>query len=273
MLLTLGGVLHAESAQNCIGDYETGQSLRRDGHYQEALAKFGACASAACPSAISLECVAWASKLDAASPRIVVRAQDERERALSGVRVFVDGVERQPIPGSSEIQVDPGEHVVRGEAPGHAPAEGHVEVPDDPRGRLVVLVLRTEVKPGTPIAQVGVAPPEQGEEAPHGNTKRVLAYVFGGVGIAAMGGFAYFGLSGMHDKHELDTCKPYCDPSRVDSARLKLTLADVSLGVGIASLGAAVWLYVVSRDDGGAHTQVGVMPLPGGVAATALTRF
>jgi hypothetical protein len=274
--LAVGVVAHAEDAQNCISDYEDAQTLRREAHYERALAKFGACAAPACPSAVSLECVAWASKLDATMPRIVVRAQDEHERPIAGVLVKVDDLERGRLPAAAEMKLDPGEHVIRAEAWGYSPVEAHVVVEDDPRPRPLVLLLRNELvaqAPRTTTSDSGSSPSISTDKAPHANSTRVLAYVFGGLGVVAMGGFAYFGLAGTHEKHELDACKPYCDPSRVDSARLKLTLADVSLGVGIASLGAAVWLYVASRDGGSRQARVGVMALPGGVAAAAAARF
>jgi hypothetical protein len=221
--------------------------------------------------------VAWASKLDASTPRVLVRVQDEHETPVAGVSVSVDGVARGQLPRAAEIKLDPGEHVIRCEAPGYSPAEAHVVLADDPRPRPVMFLLRKLSAAGTPSSMAGppeVSPPKPVEDAPRGNSTRVLAYVFGGVGVVAMGGFAYFGLSGMHEKHELDTsCKPYCDWSRVDSARLKLILADVSLGIGLASLGAAVWLYVASLDDGGGQARVGVVVLPGGAGAAAAVRF
>ncbi len=143
------------------------------------------------------------------------------------------------------------------------------------RVRPLLLLLRKNAAPrASPRAgsESGVSP-EKPPQTPPGNSTRTLAYVFGGVGVLAMGGFAYFGLAGMHEKHELDACKPYCDSSRVDSARLKLTLADVALGVGIASLGAAVWLYVASRESDAGRTRVGIGVLPAGVVVAAASVF
>jgi hypothetical protein len=66
--------------------------------------------------------------------------------------------------------------------------------------------------------------------------------VFGGLGVAAFGVFAYFGLRGMSDaSHLKDTCVPGCATSDVDAVHTKLVIADVGLAVGVVSLAAATF--------------------------------
>jgi hypothetical protein len=70
------------------------------------------------------------------------------------------------------------------------------------------------------------------------------------LGAAALGSFAFFALTGKSDENDLrDSCSPNCPESDVDSVRTKYLVADISLGVGIASLGAATWLFVTSRNE------------------------
>ena len=75
------------------------------------------------------------------------------------------------------------------------------------------------------------------------------------------------------------TCMPTCSDSQVSSIRAKFIVADISLGVGIASLGGAVILAVVnltSADAGSATrgpVQVAAMPLWGGAAAAVAVEF
>ena len=274
VVLLSGGILRAESAQTCIGDYEAAQSLRSAGHFGAAVQKFAACASRDCPAAVAQECTTFRSKVDAATPSIVVDAKDERAVSIEGLRVLVDGVVRAPSEGATGIKVDPGPHVVRGEAPGYSPAETELELAADGGVRTVVLVMahKNDDERRSAVAPAG-APERVSGDASRDDSSRLVAYVFGGVGVVAMGGFAYFGLAGTSERHDLDKCKPYCDSSRVDSARLKLTLADVSLGIGVASLGAGVYFFVKSLDHGAGQTKVGIAALPGGAAAAMAATF
>ena len=78
--------------------------------------------------------------------------------------------------------------------------------------------------PPPPVAPVT---PEPDRHVPAG------AWLLGGVGAAALGVFAYFGVAGKNDADNLRaTCAPGCAPSRVDAVRAKLVTADVALGVG-----------------------------------------
>jgi hypothetical protein len=48
---------------------------------------------------------------------------------------------------------------------------------------------------------------------------------------------------GKSDVDDLQNCKPNCAESDVDSARTKLIIADISLGVGVIGVGVAAFLY------------------------------
>jgi hypothetical protein len=280
-LMTMRGVAHAEGGQKCIADYESAQSLQKAGHFGAAVAKFQSCASSSCPAAINQECSAWATKVDAKVPSVVLRVNDDLQEPILGARVWIDGAERAQWSDSAGVKLDPGEHVARAEAGGYTPSEIHFTLPPERATTVVSLTMllsagSTEsgaAAPAAAKAATSPAPAFTTERPDHGGGSNVFMWVFGGVGVAGMAGFTYLGLSGMADRSDLNRCKPYCDPSAVDRARLKLTLADVSLGVGVASLGAAVWLFFSNRSDGGSQAHVGISALPGGVSATAGARF
>ena len=59
-----------------------------------------------------------------------------------------------------------------------------------------------------------------------------------------------FALTGIHDKKQLDSCKPYCTSDQIDAVKHKFLIADVFLGTGIVALAAAVWLYATSTPSG-----------------------
>ena len=77
--------------------------------------------------------------------------------------------------------------------------------------------------------------------------KRTISYGLAGLGAAALGSFAFFAITGKSDENDLhDSCSPNCPEDDVDAVRTKYLVADISLGVGIASLGAATWLFFVT---------------------------
>jgi hypothetical protein len=55
------------------------------------------------------------------------------------------------------------------------------------------------------------------------------------------------GVLGKSQRDDLrDSCAPSCPEDDVGSVRTKLILADVSLGVGVVSLGVATYLFIAS---------------------------
>ena len=98
---------------------------------------------------------------------------------------------------------------------------------------------------------------------------------FGGVGVIGIGSFAFFGVTGKNDLNDLkSTCAPNCEPSKLDDAKTKLLIADISLGVGILALGGATILFLTSGGDNkAAKTGLTVSPLPGGGAASLTRSF
>jgi hypothetical protein len=75
--------------------------------------------------------------------------------------------------------------------------------------------------------------------------------VLGGVGALGLLSFTYFGLIGRAEAAELeDGCgrTKTCREDQVTPVRKKLIVADVSLSVGIMSLGAATYLYLTKSD-------------------------
>src|SRR5262249_44588232 len=71
--------------------------------------------------------------------------------------------------------------------------------------------------------------------------------VLGGVGFLGLGVFSYFGLTGLSKEHALEqSCMPRCPPSDIDGVRHRYLAADIALGVGLASLAAAVLWYALS---------------------------
>jgi hypothetical protein len=211
-------------------------------------------------------------------PSVIVSAKDERGADLSDVRVFLDGEPLLSKLDGRPSRVDPGEHKLRIEADGRPPVEQHLVVRAGEKNRVI------EVRIGPGGDAVGqtehAAPPAEPGSGP--DAKRTSALVFGGLAVVAFGTEAYFGLSGMSDRSSLlaQPCAQTgtCSTSSVDSIRTKFTVADIALGVGLASGALAVYLFLSSSptQSNGNSTQgahIDLAPLPGGGAATIAGRF
>jgi hypothetical protein len=98
------------------------------------------------------------------------------------------------------------------------------------------------------------APLKQGEPAvdltaeDHGSSSGVptLTYVLAGTGIAALGAGAALIYWGRKDNSQLTGCSTpttNCDQATIDHIHNFYLGGNIALGVGLASLGAAYWVY------------------------------
>jgi hypothetical protein len=75
----------------------------------------------------------------------------------------------------------------------------------------------------------------------------VLPYVIGGLGVASLGAAGLLTYWGRKDNDALTQCSPTCDPGATQHIKRLYLGADVALGVGVAALAGATWLYVRSH--------------------------
>jgi hypothetical protein len=130
--------------------------------------------------------------------------------------------------------LDPGSHSISYRWPDGFERQQTIVVAQGEKNRR--FELRREPKQvavTTPVA----APPPPPKKAP------VAAYVLGGVGVAALGSFAAFAITGKSAERDMDGCKPFCSQAQADKMRLRYLLADISLGVGVVSLGVGGYLF------------------------------
>lgn len=185
---------------------------------------------------------------------------------IDGLVVSIDGTPLATAAWGLALPVDPGKHVVRAEAAGHAPFERSFEVSKaGQREAVSVPVLAASGSGDVP----GAAKPAGG-----GSTVRTLGWVAGGAGVVALGVGSYFGLKAFSDWGDRnDACKGGCTPeakaagSRASDAA---TLSTVLFAVGAGAVGVGAILILTS--GGGEQTkaaaprtfQAGVFPTPGG---------
>jgi hypothetical protein len=109
---------------------------------------------------------------------------------------------------------------------------------------LTAVVMPLAASSAAPLSSPPTNSDSPAEPATRGRGVPPVSIALAAVSGVAAVSFAYFGLSGRSDVSDLRaTCAPNCSESQVDSARTKLIVADVSLGVGVVALAGAAWFY------------------------------
>lgn len=242
-------------ARACIEHHSEGQLLRDQARFLDARQRFVGCADAACPAAIASECADLLADLERATPTVVLAARDEGRRDVVGVRVELDG---QPLEGALNgraIPLDPGPHRFRFVAPDGRVQELEAVALESIKGRPIEVQFAAPPS-ATPVAKGARPDPAAAALAlpidaanTSSNTRPTLAYVLGGIGVAALAGSGYFAWSGRSQRQELaDTCSPSCTDEQVSPVRSKYLVADILLAVGVGSLGAGAYLFFQAPD-------------------------
>jgi hypothetical protein len=183
----------------------------------------------------------------------------------AGAQVFLD---ERPVPIQSpeeDVALDPGQHVITTQAPGHAPwrtqldlawAE-HARVELELGSALVaekpepILVLPAQPAPsiasaqatpqqpaltesGSPIVGAADAPRPEAGSGTGGTQWRSLGWALGGLSLASLGVGTVAGVM------VLETCPSFECASREQRGRNLALVADVGFGVGIAALVASI---------------------------------
>jgi hypothetical protein len=238
----------------CIDQHSEGQLLRDQSQFLQARSRFVSCADPACPDAIRAECASLLNELERALPTVVLAARDTEQRDVPGVRVELDGQAVEDGLNGRAIAMNPGAHSLRFIAPDGRTKVIDVVALEWVKGRAVEVTFDTAV----PAAPAPSAPPQQPGQntgvpaVPHSGGRRTVAYVLGGVGIAALAGAGYFAWSGRSRKQELsESCAPVCTEDQVSPVRSQYLIADILLGVGVVSVGTGAYLYFTPSDPAG----------------------
>ncbi len=172
-------------------------------------------------------------------PKLVI----ERGAGAEAASVQLDGVDLGASSIGVEVPLDPGPHSVAAVAPGMKPFSTRADLREREVTR-VVLELEAEPLPDKP------PPPKQEvvvvtrEEPP----KRLVPYIIGGAGVAALlGAGALFVLKQTTQADLEDKCPDpnACDPAYKDTYnRMQFYgyAAPVAAGVGAAAVGVSVWM-------------------------------
>lgn len=221
----------APAKPECFDAHERAQVALKGEKLRAAKQSYAICANAVCPKLVRTECEAALARLVATTPSVVIVTLDGGKPS-SRLEVSIDSA--PPEASSGALELDPGEHVFRAKASDGRSVEKRVTLSAGQRE----VEVRLEIPAPTASAPVepGPAPAPQGRLSP-------VVWVLGGVAVVGLGGFVGFGLSGKSQEGDLDSCKPSCRPSDVDSMRRSYLFADVSLGVAVVAAGVGGYLY------------------------------
>jgi hypothetical protein len=254
----------------CLSASDRATALKSEGRYRAARKSFLTCVADSCPSVVRRDCVTSLTELDQLQPSFVFDVRDERGADMSEVRVSMDGEPLVEKLDGKPVNVDVGPHVFTFAA-GPRYKEQRVQVIARTTEKNRILAVKLE-----PVAAASADPkpiaPTHGEPVP------VFPIMLAGVGVVALGAFAYLGLSARSDLRALesDPCatSKTCSKSDVDSVRTRFAIADVALGVGVVSFVAAAWLWF-SRDrtQTTARMPLEVLPTSRGVSVQLQRSF
>ncbi len=220
----------APDKMSCIAADTDGQSLRLAGKLLQARKRLAVCGAASCPTLVRDDCLERIADLEVAQPTVVFTATNGDGRALTAVRVTVDGVVVANLLDGRPLPVDPGEHLFGFDALGRITAEMRLTLHEGEKRVRHAVVLHTES--GDPVAAVPApeplatpsdegasaymlplaavaapttASPGHAEETPPPvasptralSENRIAAIVAGGLGVAGVAVGSVFGLKTM----------------------------------------------------------------------------
>jgi hypothetical protein len=256
-LLTLiaapGAAWADPTGAKCVGANEHATDLRQKDKLREARAEMLTCALPECPGRVRDDCVKQIAEIDASMPTIVFEVKDPAGNDRSDVRLLVDGaVFAERLTGSA-LSFDPGEREVRFEAPGAEPVVKRLVVHAGEKNRAVAIVLGPPAPAGDASRTGGDAHPAvaDGDVAPSGHGRRVLALVAGGLGVIGLGVGAGLGLASRSSWSQSQAdcrtpvaCASYSQAVNERSSAYTLaTASDVAFVAGGAVLVAAAVLF------------------------------
>jgi hypothetical protein len=223
----------ADTADACFSAAERAQPLLRQKKLREARALLDVCARDACPRVARSDCREWLAEATDAQPSIVIAAHEIRgegpPRDVRGVRAIIDDALVVDKVDATPIVIDPGRHRLRLERAGADAAVQDVDIQEGEKGRVIDVYwhVAATVVSSRPVP--------------------TSVFVAGGVGLLAAGVGTYFEVSGLSQRHDLDTsCKltATCTQSQVDAARTQLRIGDVAVGGGLLFLAGAMVFYL-----------------------------
>ena len=258
----------ADNKAACRKAFEQAQSLRDERKMTAAREQMITCGTL-CPAGFAKVCNGWLVDLDKLLPTIVLRAVDDNGSDLVDVSVTIDDTKISERLDGKAFALDPGPHKVLLVAKDLPPVTKEIVVAEGEKNRPVVITI------AAPKKKIDAPPPPPPPLPPPATSAPIAAIVVTSVGVAALGGFAYFGLKGDADHRALvDGCSrtASCTQDDKDSVKRQWLVADVFLASGVVLVGIGTYLFL-SHESKPAAATVGFAPTTGGGQAALSVSF
>ncbi len=224
-----------QDIEQCVAEHEVARQMRLQEQWLPARAAMMSCSEARCPLAIAADCRAWLDELDRVLPTLLIVVEHEgfaAERAT--LQVELDGKQLSLPDPPTLLELLPGPHQLRLRL-GSRPAversfvlgkgeKNHVE-----QVRFPPLSAAPSA-PRPPVARRPIQP---------------ATYWLSAAAVTAFAGSAASFIWAVREHRDAQVrCAPTCDHDTRRSIDTKLTVADVTGGVGIALGALAIYSYL-----------------------------
>jgi len=232
----------------CVQAYVDAQAARKAGELLRAREQLELCAKPSCPGMVQRDCSTWLEDVSRALPTVVLVVRDEKGRDRLDVTATADGA---PVAlDGHPVALDPGAHTVRVSTKGARSREQRFVLAEGEHDRSVVVVLPS-----------GAA--EQPADSARGETSRSVpaaSWVLGGAAVVSLGVFAYFAARGASDRATFG-CDRGCASADYNQVNREFWAGDAALGIGLALVGAAAVVWLVSGESSKGPTSAATAPL------------
>ena len=232
----------ADVRQECVQAADEGQILRDQGKLVEARQRFVSCARDACPSVVANRCAEWLAEVGRELPSVTFRALDASGKELVDVSVLIDGTPTLGSLDGRSIPMNPGPHHVRFARVGDSDVDLDVIVHAGDRARAIEGRF---ARKAAALLEPAASSKSAGFHFPllAGVSLGVSAVSFVTMGVLV-------GTTASDVNHLRSTCAGSCSASDVSSANTRIVVANVAMGLGIATAaGAGVLLVVANVGD------------------------
>jgi hypothetical protein len=232
----------------CVQAYVDAQAARKAGELLHARGELELCADPSCPGMVQRDCSTWLEEVNRALPTVVLVVRDEKGRDRADVTAMADGV-AVALDGHP-VALDPGPHTVLVRTKGARTKEQRFVLAEGEHDRSVVVVLPSGA-------------PEQPAESPRAATSRgvpTASWVLGGAAVVSLGVFGYFAARGASDRATFG-CERGCESADYNQVNREFWAGDAALGIGLALVGAAAVVWLVSGESSGGPTSASTVPL------------
>jgi hypothetical protein len=230
----------------CMSAASKGQELRDQGKLIEARGHFQQCAQTTCPMPIPKYCSEWLAELSKKMPTVVVRAVDDRDRDVTDATMSIDDGPTTAVDGRP-LDLDPGKHKLKVSSGQRSPYETEIVVAQSEKDRVVVARLTPPKPPesNTNNANNNDSTKKKKDGSSSSSKVPLISWIGWGIGAVGLISFTAFGIKARSDYNDFEsTCGTRCTIDNRDTVSTSVTIADVSLVIGLVAAGVGTAFYI-----------------------------